>query len=160
MARFPRAEPPRIARRLFWTLAGVAASLTLVIGLSKAADDSSDFSLASLFEHVYDHIMDAVDAHQTVAIVARVQQSQPKVFVDGQPAPPLEYGRTRTIIVDVPGDGAYSIISLHRKPSGWIEAGRIHGNAIEFQAGSKQVRIECTQPITDSDRAVFIRRRD
>jgi hypothetical protein len=45
------------------------------------------------------------------------------------------------------------------EPTGWVEAGRIHGNVIEFQAGSKQVRIECDRPIVDSDRPVFVMRR-
>ena len=55
----------------------------------------------------------------------------------------------------------YSIISYPMRSrradgglTGWVEAGRIHRNVIEFQAGSKQVRIECDKPIVDSDRGV------
>jgi hypothetical protein len=68
--------------------------------------------------------------------------------------------------VQVPGEGVYSIISYpmrsHRADgglTGWVEAGRIHGNVIEFQAGGAQVRIECDKPIVDSDRPVFALRR-
>jgi hypothetical protein len=66
----------------------------------------------------------------------------------------------------VPGEGLYSITSFpvaERRAdghaTGWVEAGHIHGNVIEFRTGGKQVRIECNKPIVDSDRPVFAMRR-
>jgi hypothetical protein len=61
--------------------------------------------------------------------------------------------------VQVPGEGVYSITSYPRGLTGWVAAGHIHGSVIEFQAGGKQVRIECNRPIVDSDRPVFARHR-
>jgi len=58
----------------------------------------------------------------------------------------------------VPGEGVYSIISIPGL-TGWVEAGHIHGNVIEFQAGGKQVRIECNRLLVDSDPPVFTKRR-
>ena len=61
--------------------------------------------------------------------------------------------------VQVPGEGVYWITFFRRRLTGWVEAGRIHGSVIEFQADGKQVRIECSRPIVDSDRPVFVMRR-
>lgn len=100
------------------------------------------------------------------SIVAKIKQSDPKVYVDGSLMAPLEYGPAKTMNVLVPEEGLYSI-SLYRytglrtaggRPTGWVEAGHIHGNEIEFRAGSKQVRIECNETIVDADRPVFARR--
>jgi len=59
----------------------------------------------------------------------------------------------------VPGDGVYSIIFYPAGLTGWVEAGRIRRDVIEFQAGGKQVRIECNRPIVDSEHPVFAMRR-
>ena len=86
--------------------------------------------------------------------------------MDGLLVAPLEYGPAASMNVQVPEDGVYVITSYpmpsHRVDgglTGWVEAGHIHGNVIEFQAGSKQVRVECNKPIVDSDRPVFVLRR-
>ena len=98
--------------------------------------------------------------------MAQIRQSEPKVYVDGQLVAPLVYGPGASMNVKVPEDGVYVITSYpmpsHRADgglTGWAEAGRMHGNVIEFQAGCKQVRIECNKPIVDSDRPVFAMRR-
>jgi hypothetical protein len=91
-------------------------------------------------------------------LTARIRASAPKVYVDGQMTSPLEYGPAATMKVQVPGEGVYRFILFHRAPAGWIEAGQIHDNVIEFQAGGKQIRIECDKPLVDSARPVFIRR--
>jgi hypothetical protein len=76
-------------------------------------------------------------------------------------AAPLEYGPAARIDVEVPGDGVYSVVfySVVAGRAGWVRAGRIHGSVIEFPAGTRQVRIVCDQPIVDTDRPVFVRRR-
>jgi hypothetical protein len=96
----------------------------------------------------------------------QIRESQPKVYVNGQLVAPLQYGPAARMDVHVLGEGVFSITSYpmgsHRADgglTGWVEAGRIHGNVIEFQAGGKQVRIECDKPIVDSDRPVFAMRR-
>ena len=59
--------------------------------------------------------------------------------------------------VQVPGEGEY-LISLFDGVKGFVEAGRVHGNVLEFQAGAKQVRIVCNRAIVDSDLPIFVRR--
>jgi hypothetical protein len=166
--RFPRAEPRRFGRKLVWALATVAASLVLVIGLGQGADYSSDFPMLRFIGDFYNHILDGFDLHQMHGLMVRIEQSSPRVSVDGQPAAPLVYGPGTAMSVEVPGGGTYKFISVRRReefllsrggtPAGWVDAGHIHGSMIEFEAGGKQVRIECNQPIADSDRVVFVRR--
>jgi hypothetical protein len=109
-----------------------------------------------------ENLLEGLEAWQATSIVAQIRQSEPKVYVDGQLVAPLKYGPAASIDVQVPGDGVYSIIPYpirrHRasgEPTGWVEAGHLHGSVIEFQAGGKPVRIECNKPIVDTDRPVF-----
>jgi len=135
-----------------------AATATLAIGMEQNGENSWDFRLLRVLNRLYEGFMQGLEARQAASIKARIRQSEPKVYVDGQLVAPLEYGPAGRMDVQVPGEGAYSIIS-YPGLAGWVEAGHFHGNAIEFQAGSKQVRIECNKPIVDSDRPVFARRR-
>ena len=159
--RFPRAEPRRFVRPLGWVLVIIVASAALAIGEQSAADPW-DFRLVRVVNQFYQHLMEAFEAHRATYLRDQIRQSQPMVYVNGQLAAPLQYGPAATMDVQVPGEGVYSIVSYpmrrHREDgglTGWVEAGRIHGNVIEFQAGGKQVRIECDKPIVDSDRPVF-----
>lgn len=165
-ARFPRAERPRFARPLGWMLVIAVASVTLAIGTGQSGENPWDFRIVRVLNQLYENFLEGLEAWQATSIVAQIRQSEPKVYVDGQLVAPLKYGHAASMDVQVPGDGVYSIISYpipsHRADgglTGWIEAGHIHGNVIEFQAGSRQVRIECNTAIVDSDRPVFARRR-
>lgn len=158
-AGFPRAERRSFARPLRWVLVIAIASATLAIGMEQSGQNSWNFGLVRAFNRVYESVIEGFEAWRATAIVARIRQSEPKVYVDGQLAAPLEYGHAATMDVRVPGEGVYSIIAYPARLTGWVEAGRIHANTIEFQAGGKQVRIECTQPIVESDRPVLARRR-
>ena len=82
--------------------------------------------------------------------MARIRQSDPRVYADGQLLPPLEYGHAATMVVRVPGEGVYSIISYPGGLTGWVEAGHIHGSVIEFKAGSRQIRIEYNKSVVGS----------
>jgi hypothetical protein len=165
-ARFPRAERRRFIRPLRWVLAIAVASATLAIGMEESGENFWDFRVVRVLNRLYEGFMEGFEVRMAAGIVARIRQSEPKVYVEGQLVAPLEYGRAATMDVQVPGDGVYSIISYpmpgHRADgglSGWIEAGHIYRNVIEFQVGGKQVRIECNKPIVDSDRPVFVMRR-
>jgi hypothetical protein len=140
-------------------------SVTLAIGIGQSSSNSWDFWLVKVRKHLCEDLLDLVprgiqslvglEAWHETCLVERIRQSEPKVYVDGQLAAPLEYGHGASMNVQVPGEGEYSIVSHPGGLSGWVEAGHIHDNLIEFQAGSKQVRIECNKPIVDSDRPVF-----
>jgi len=168
--RFPRAEPRRSARPLGWALVFVVvfvvASAALAIGMEQSDTNPWDFQLVGVLNRFYQNVMVAFEAHRATYIRDQIRQSQPKVYVDGQLVAPLQYGPAARMDIKVPGEGVYSIVSypMHSHQAdggltGWVEAGRIHGNVIEFQAGSKQVRIECDKPIVDTDRPVFALRR-
>jgi hypothetical protein len=156
-ARFPRPEPRRSTRPLRWVLAIAVASATLAIGMEQSGTNPWDFRLVRAVNRLYEDFVQALEAWRASGLVARIRQSDPKVYVDGRQVGPLGYGHAATMEVQVPGEGRYSIISFPGL-TGWIEAGHIHGSVIEFQAGSKHVRIECNKPIVDSDRPVFARR--
>lgn len=164
--RFPRVERRRFFRPLGWALAVVVALVTLSIGMGQSSEGGWDSRLVNILNQLYEHFLDGIKAWQSIGIVRQVRESDPKVYVDGLVAAPLEYGPGASMKVQVPGDGEYVIMTYpmpsHQAdgvPTGWVEAGHIHANVIEFQAGSKQVRIECNKPIVDSDRPVFALRR-
>src|SRR5579871_2043431 len=134
---------------------------------AQSSDNQWDFSPFQLWNRLYEHFLAMREPGRGVAIVARIRQSDPKVYVGGLLVAPLEYGPAGRMDVQVPGEGVYSIV-LYRsmalqtadgRPTGWVQAGRVHGSVIEFQAGGKQVRIECNQPVVDRDRPVFAMRR-
>ena len=159
-ARFPRAERRRVARPQGWVLA--VASIMLAIGVGQSGENGIDFRITHVLNQMYEDLLEGLQVWQATGIVAQIRQSDPKVFVDGQLVAPLGYGPGASMNVKVPENGVYVITSYpvprHRADgelTGWVEAGRIHGNLIEFRAGSKQVRIECNKPILNSDRPVF-----
>jgi hypothetical protein len=165
-ARFPRAERPRFARPLGWVLVTAVVSVTLAIGMGRSGENPRDFKIVRVVNQLYENFLGGLGAWRASSIVAQIRQSEPKVYVDGQLVAPLKYGPAATMDVQVPGEGVYSITSYpmpsHRADgglTGWVEAGSIHGNLIEFQAGGKRVHIECSKPIVDFDRPVFARRR-
>ena len=170
-ARFPRAERIGFVRPLKWALAAlvvcIALTAALTVGEAQSSDGPSDFAVVRVLYRAYEHLMWIRDTHRAPGVIAKIRDSDPKVYINGLPAAPLQYGPAATLDVEVPGDGVYSV-ALYRvgerrmengRLTGWVEAGGIRGNAIEFTAGSSQVRIECNQPIMDSDRPVFVIRR-
>jgi len=158
-ARFPRSEQQRFSRRLRWMLVVAVASATLVLGMAQSGLNPPEGPLIRSLNHLYEHLTEGIEAWRATGIVTKIRRSEPKVYVDGQLAPPLKYGPAATMDVQVPGEGVYSFISHRGELSGWIEAGHIHANVIEFLAGTRQIRIECNSPIVDSDRPVLVRRR-
>ena len=173
MRQFPRAERLGFIRPLRWALVitlSWAALAVVTMGVNAAAQSNdiyADSPIVRFLNHLYGNLLEGGEARRVEGIVAKIKQSDPKVYVDGTLTAPLEYGPAKTMNVLVPQEGLYSI-SLYRymrlrtadgRPTGWVEAGHIRGNEIEFQAGSKQVRIECSQPIVDSDGPVFAMRR-
>lgn len=161
-ARFPRAERIRFARPLRWGLVALPAFAAVAMATAQSGRGHWD----DVFGALYDRMNQMVDAHRTVFIVAEIRGSEPKVYVDGELAAPLEYGNTGSLRVQIPGEGAYSVtvyrymkqVAVDVNMNGWTEAGTFHGNVLEFEAGGKQVRIECNRSIIDGDRPVFVRR--
>jgi len=157
-ARFPRRERRKRGRALAWVLAVAALTGTLAIGMEQAGDSPWDFHLAQALDRFFNGLKQEYAIRRVSAIVSQIRRSDPKVYIDGQPAEAVEFGPATRMDVRVPGDGVYSIILLNGL-SGWTRAGRVHGNTIEFRAGDRQVRIECSQTILNGDRPVFVRRR-
>jgi hypothetical protein len=137
----------------------ITLAMGLAIGMEQSDDNPSDYRLVRVVYLLLENIRGGLEVRQASSVRNQVRESEPKVYVDGQLAAPLAYGPAATMVVQVPGEGVYSITSFRGPLTGWIEAGHIHGNLIEFQAGGKQVRIECNKTIVDSDRPVFVRRR-
>lgn len=166
LARFPRAERRKFAHPLRWALAIAIASIALALAMAQTGADAPDFPVLSTLTRMYHHVLFGLETMQAPRTVAQIRNADPKVFLDGQPAPPLQYGSSATMLVQVPGDGMYAIVVYNLRllgpdPSrgGWVEAGRARGSAVEFQAGGHQVRIQCNRPIFDTDRSVFVRLR-
>jgi hypothetical protein len=166
LARFPRAERHQFARPLRWVLAIAIASIALALAMAQTVADSPDFMVLNALTRIYHHLLFGLETMQAPRTVAQIRNADPKVYSDGQPAPPLQYSASASMLVQVPGDGAYAIVVYNLRLSGqdpsrggWVEAGRAHDRVIEFQAGVHQVRIECNQQIFDTDRSVFVRRR-
>jgi hypothetical protein len=171
-ARFPRADRLGFARPLRWALAFLLASVALAVvlagavAIAQSSDTLSDLPVVRILNEMYENFLEAQQARRAKSIVVRIAESEPKAFVYGLLAAPLEFGPAATMNVLVPGEGLYSITSFpvagrraDGYPNGWVEAGHIHGNVIELRAGGKRVRIECNKPIVDSDRPVFAIRR-
>ncbi len=158
-ARFPRAERRKFGRPLQWILALAIASAALAVGMQQGGENAWDFGLLGALTRLYNNFMEGLEAQRATSIVTHIRRSEPRVYVDGQLAPPLEYGPAAVMIVHVPGEGVYRVMAFRRPLDGWVEAGHIRGKRIEFQAGGKQVRVECSRPIVDSDGPVFVMRR-
>ncbi|HTA41248.1 MAG TPA: hypothetical protein VK789_02305 [Bryobacteraceae bacterium] len=164
--RFPQADPHKLARPWRWALVILLGSVALAVALAQSSENRWDIPVVTFLNQLYENFLQGEDARRISSIVARIKRSDPRVYVDGRLAVPLEFGPAASMDVQIPGDGVY-IISLYRytqtrnaagRPTGWVQAGHAHGNAIEFQAGSTPVRIECNEEIVDSDRPVFVRR--
>lgn len=159
-ARFPRGERRRFVRPMKWVLAAAVVCATLAIGLGQGGAERWDFHFVRALNRLYEGLVQGLEARRAVGIVARIRQSAPKVYVDGQLAAPLEFAAASRMDVQVPGEGVYSVLLFHPAGlTGWDEAGRMHDHVIEFQAHGRQVRIECDQAIVDSEEPVFVRRR-
>ena len=172
-ARFPYRERIGFVRPLRWAAAiplvcAALAVVTMAVGeAAQSSDRYADSPIVRFLNHVYESFLEGREVRRVESVVAKIKESDPKVYVDGRLIGPPEYGTSKTMNVLVPEEGLYSI-SLYRytrlrtadgRGTGWTEAGRIHDNVIEFQAGSKQVRIECNKPIVDGDLPVFAMRR-
>lgn len=166
-ARFPRTHRPGFARPRRWAVAILLASVAFAVALAggaaiaQSSDNLSDSFFRTL-NHLHRKLLEGWQAGRAESIATRIAESQPKVFVDGRLIAPLEFGPAATMNVQIPGEGVYSVTAYpvarrtaDGRPTGWVEAGRMSGNVIEFGAGGKQVRIECNKPIVDSDRPVF-----
>ena len=171
--RFPHRERLGLVRPLRWAAAillvcAALAVVTMAVGEAAQSGDSyADSPIVRFINHVYENFLLAREVRGVESLMAKIKESDPQVYVDGRLIGPPEYGPAKTINVQVPDEGLYSM-SLFRymrllnavgRPTGWNQAGHIHDNVIEFQAGSKQVRIECNKAVVDEDRPVFAMRR-
>lgn len=172
--RLPRMDRLEFGRPLRWGLATLLACVLLGVvlaGTVAIAENSETISNLPVVRTVYGFYLNLLEARQAgraKGLIARVAESQPKVFVDGRLGARLEIDPSGALNVQVPGEGVYSIIfyplredrTTGGRPLVSFEAGHIVGNVIEFRAGAKEVRIECTKPVVEGDRPVYaIRRR-
>jgi hypothetical protein len=157
-ARFPRAERRRIAHPFRWILAIAAASATLAIGMEGGGASPWNFRIGQTLVGWYEAFMFGVEMHHVAYTVGQIRDSEPKVYINGALGQPVEFKHATRMDVNVPGEGVFSVM-LVPGIKGFTEAGTIHDNVIEFQAGTKQVRIECNSPIVHSERPVFTRLR-
>lgn len=168
--QFPRAER-LVARPRFWALVALAGSLVLAVSIAQSSPPPSGLEFDGSFKYRIYRIYDLLrggEAARAARIVAKMRESEPKVYVDGQAAASLEYGPAATVNVQVPGQGLYALTFFANmrttnavgRPTGWIQAGHAHENVVQFDAGGRRVRIECNQWIVDRDRAVFVMHRN
>lgn len=159
-ARFPRSERRQFARPLRWGLAIVVLTVALA-GMAQTGAGGWDIPLVRVLTGWYSAIMSQIEIRTAIRIRDLIRESNPQVYVDGQLSAPLVYGHAGRMDVQVPGDGVYSIVlySVVSGHDGWVQAGRVHQNVIEFQAGNREVRIVCDRPVAGSDRPVFVGRR-
>lgn len=154
-AHFPGKAQRRFAAPIRWALATALAMTVLVIGLQRVHADVSDLPVVGFASRMYHNVVLTFEIWQVRSLVTQIRNSNPKVYVDGQPAGPLLYGPAATMEVDVPGVGVYRITPM-RGLKGWTIAGEIQGNAIVFQVERRQVRIECQSSLPTT--ALYIRR--
>lgn len=156
-ARFPR-EPRAFRFRPRWVLAAAVLSFTLAIAAGQGGGDLlGELTSAFHLQPVRETFMRWVGPWQAHAIFKRILDSDPKVYIDGefQPNAQLRTWHAATMWIDLPGEGPY-LFSTYRDAEGpLLRAGGIHGNVIEFRAGAKQVRIECSSAIVTIDRVIF-----
>ena len=160
-ACFPRTERIRFARPLKWALVGLC-SLGLTLAIAQTGEGHGDIVMRHL-THVYEGLVMMVDSHRAAFVRNAMRQSEPKVFVDGQPGATLEYRGGASLVVHVPGDGVYFALFVRYSDQfspgrelKMVEAGRVHDNVVEFQSGGKQFRIECNRPIIDGELPVYV----
>lgn len=162
-ARFPRSERRTFPVRLRWGLATLFASAALTAAIAQTGNSHGDFVMHAV-HHIYGGLTLMVESHRAAFLRSAIRQSQPKVYIDGQPAAPPEYRGGSTVVVKIPGEGVYAVLLFRHMDllspfqgfSGWTKAGIFHHNIIEFEAGDKQVRIECGSSI-DEDMPVFVK---
>jgi hypothetical protein len=147
-------------------LVGLVLSFALAIGMAQVSDTYRDVPLVLYFQQMYEDFLNNRALVRSAAITRLIRQSEPKVYVDGLLAAPLEYGPAGRMDVRLPGDGVYSLVLFAARrlradgiPTGWVLAGKAHENLVEFEAGGRRIRIECNRPIVDSDHPVSVMRR-
>ena len=152
--RFPRARRRSFTRPLRWALAIAIASTALAVATEQSGSGSLDFLWAAL-QRLYLGLRFNIDARQASAVMARIRQSNPQVYVDGMPAPPPQYRGGVSLFVELPDGGQFGILLVRPPGRNWQPDGSIHGNVIQFDAGGRQVRIECDKPVVDAERQVY-----
>lgn len=157
--RFPHPTRRTVRRPLGWLLAIAIASATLAIGMEQSAERLAGSSIVEILSGWYDAFLYGVQAHRVAALTMQIRDSDPRVFVDGAPAPPLQFRHSTVFDVQIPGDGIYSITFGNLELKGWVRAGRIDGSVIRFQAGTHRVAVDCRQRLMISDAPVWLRRR-
>ena len=161
-ARFPRAEGRARRFPLRWLLAAAVVSATLAIAMGQGGDASMDgigAHLMRLHNMVFRWFHPSYGA---LEVRGKLLKSEPKVYVDGQLVAAPQFGawRAGTTWLEVPGAGVYLFTTYPGELKGFQQAGGVHSNVVKFQAGSKQVRIECNAPVTEDDQAIYVSRRE
>lgn len=162
-ARLPQPKRRTLPVRLRWGLVTLFASAALTVAIAQTGDSHADFVMHAV-HHVYAGLTLMVESHRAAFLRSAIRQSNPKIYIDGRPAAPLEYRGGSTLAVHIPGEGVYfvmlfrqmDLLSSFQGFSGYKLAGSFHGHIIEFEAGGKQVRIECGSSI-DENMPVFIK---
>ncbi len=155
--RFPRAERRWFGRPLRWVLVGIVACATLAVGMQQTGYSNPAAWLFERIRGACEAFVFGLEAYDASALMVRIRDSQSKIYLDGQLQPAPEVWRGAQMRMHVPGEADYAVM-LVGGIKGFTEAGRVHGNVMEFQAGSHHVRVECNRQVTDSDRPVFVRR--
>jgi len=88
----------------------------------------------------------------------RMRLAGPQLYVNGQlAASQRDAGSGPVIWVHLPGQGRFLVALDPQGNPRFIQAGHVSGNVVEFQSGSTQFRIVCTDPVAaGGDRPVFV----
>ena len=166
--RFPHVERNWLPRPLRWGLVTLFASAVLTVAVAQTSN-SWGSPIHDWFGAFHQGIALFVNSHRSLLLTTEIRQSQPKVYVDGQLAGPLNYGNGRAFRIQVPGGDVYAVMFFRvperfqesgHLPGPWVKAGLVHDNLIEFAAGTHQVRIECNTSLSWGGNAVYVMREE
>lgn len=161
-ARFPRpaGRGSRFPLRLVLAVAVISATLAIATGQGgEHSVEGFGAHLMRLHNMFYRWMHPSYGA---LELRKKLQRSEPKFYVDGQLLKAPQYGpwQAATMWLEVPGAGVYLFTSYSGRMAGFQQAGTVHGNVLKFQAGARQVRIECSAAITDDDQPIYVSRRE
>jgi hypothetical protein len=137
----------RWSRALRWAAAAAAAVCIIAVGAAQSGSGTLEHlagGISRLRVTTMDWIGDLWVGHVALAF----RQSNPRIYIEGELRSDVEFGGSGVgVWVRIPEEGKY-LIGLRRTAfEGPVppRAGRFDGHALEFQAGSRTVRIESTE---------------
>uniref|UniRef100_Q01Y80 Uncharacterized protein n=1 Tax=Solibacter usitatus (strain Ellin6076) TaxID=234267 RepID=Q01Y80_SOLUE len=144
LARFPTRERPNFSRLLRWALAMAAVLCMLAIGAAQSGKGTLE-NLGDGLYQLHNNTINWIGDMWVGHIMAAFRNSNPKIYVDGELRPDVEFGGSGVgVWFRLPGEGKYLVALRRTIIEGPVppRAGVFDGHALDFQAGGRHVRIE------------------